>query len=39
VDVPFARPRRPEVMRTEAFHRLADELTATLEPGHTDTGA
>jgi NitT/TauT family transport system ATP-binding protein len=34
VQVPFARPRDPQVMRTEAFHQLADELTATLEPGH-----
>ena len=32
VQVPFARPRNPDVMRTEAFHRLADELIATLEP-------
>ena len=36
VQVPFARPRHPDVMRTEAFHQLADELTATLEPGHGD---
>jgi NitT/TauT family transport system ATP-binding protein len=36
VQVPFARPRHPDVMRTEAFHQLADELTATLEPGHMD---
>jgi NitT/TauT family transport system ATP-binding protein len=39
VQVPFPRPRRPEVMRTEAFHQLADELTATLEPSHTETAA
>jgi NitT/TauT family transport system ATP-binding protein len=39
VQVPFARPRHPDVMRTEAFHRLADELTATLEPGHMDGAA
>jgi NitT/TauT family transport system ATP-binding protein len=32
VQVPFARPRSPDVMRSEAFHHLADELTATLEP-------
>jgi NitT/TauT family transport system ATP-binding protein len=32
LQVPFARPRHPDVMRTEEFHRLADELTATLEP-------
>jgi NitT/TauT family transport system ATP-binding protein len=33
LQVPFERPRHPDVMRTEAFHQLADELTATLEPG------
>jgi len=32
IDVPFARPRRPDVQRTEEFHRLADELTLALEP-------
>jgi NitT/TauT family transport system ATP-binding protein len=31
VSVPFERPRRPEIMRTAAFHRLADELTMALE--------
>jgi NitT/TauT family transport system ATP-binding protein len=30
--VPFARPRPPALMRTAEFHRLADELTAHLEP-------
>jgi NitT/TauT family transport system ATP-binding protein len=30
--VPFARPRSPGLMRTAEFHRLADELTAHLEP-------
>ena len=30
--VPFARPRPAELMRTAEFHRLADELTASLEP-------
>jgi NitT/TauT family transport system ATP-binding protein len=30
--VDFARPRHPDVMRTERFHQLADELTATLAP-------
>lgn len=39
VQVPFPRPRHPDVMRTEAFHRLADELTATLEPSPTDAAA
>jgi NitT/TauT family transport system ATP-binding protein len=33
LQVPFERPRHPELMRTAAFHDLADELTATLEPG------
>jgi NitT/TauT family transport system ATP-binding protein len=31
VAVPFARPRDPAVMRSEAFHRLVDDLTAALE--------
>ncbi|MBN9086793.1 MAG: ABC transporter ATP-binding protein [Reyranella sp.] len=31
VQVPFARPRDPWVMRSEAFHRLVDDLTAALE--------
>jgi ABC-type nitrate/sulfonate/bicarbonate transport system ATPase subunit len=30
--VPFARPRPAALMRTAEFHRLADELTASLEP-------
>jgi len=30
--VPFERPRRPEITRTETFHKLADELTMTLDP-------
>jgi NitT/TauT family transport system ATP-binding protein len=30
--VPFARPRPDALMRTSEFHRLADELTASLEP-------
>ena len=30
--VPFARPRPAPLMRTPEFHRLADELTASLEP-------
>jgi NitT/TauT family transport system ATP-binding protein len=32
VDVPFARPRLPEIQRSADFHRLADALTAALEP-------
>jgi NitT/TauT family transport system ATP-binding protein len=32
VDVPFPRPRRPEVMRSEAFHAIADSLAEALEP-------
>jgi NitT/TauT family transport system ATP-binding protein len=31
VAVPFVRPRDPAMMRTEAFHRLVDDLTAALE--------
>ncbi|MBB3458311.1 NitT/TauT family transport system ATP-binding protein [Rhizobium sp. BK313] len=32
VSVPFARPRTPEIMRSEEFHRLVDSLTLALEP-------
>ena len=32
VAVPFSRPRSASLMRTPDFHRLADELTANLEP-------
>jgi len=32
VDVPFVRPRKPELQRTTEFHHLADELTIALEP-------
>lgn len=32
LDVPFARPRAPEVQREAEFHRLTDELTLALEP-------
>lgn len=32
VEVPFGRPRRPEVQRTPEFHALADRLTLALEP-------
>ena len=31
VAVPFARPREPSVMRSQAFHRLVDDLTEALE--------
>jgi NitT/TauT family transport system ATP-binding protein len=31
LDVPFARPRHSDIMRSEAFHRLCDELTDALE--------
>ena len=31
VEVPFARPRDPSVMRSEEFHRLVDDLTEALE--------
>jgi len=30
IDVPFERPRRPDVMRTSLFHQLADGLTEAL---------
>lgn len=33
IDVPFARPRDASVMRTEAFHQLADRLTGLLAEG------
>jgi NitT/TauT family transport system ATP-binding protein len=32
IDVPFARPRLPNIQRSADFHRLADALTASLEP-------
>lgn len=32
LDVPFARPRHPDVMRTAQFHELVDQLTETLHP-------
>jgi NitT/TauT family transport system ATP-binding protein len=31
IRVPFARPRPTELMRSAGFHRLVDELTASLE--------
>ena len=35
IEVPFARPRLPEIQRSAAFHELADELTLALEPEDT----
>lgn len=32
IDVPFARPRLPQIQRSHLFHELADELTLALEP-------
>lgn len=32
IAVPFARPRGPEVTRSAAFHRLADDLVSQLAP-------
>jgi len=32
LDVPFPRPRTPECMHTEQFHKLSDYLTGLLEP-------
>ena len=32
LDVPFARPRAPDLMRKAAFRDLSDQLTAELEP-------
>ena len=34
VDVPFARPRAPEIMRDPLFHTLCDDLTSSLDSGH-----
>lgn len=31
LEVPFGRPRMPDVMRTDEFHRLHDELTQALD--------
>jgi NitT/TauT family transport system ATP-binding protein len=39
IEIDFARPRDPAVMRSESFHRLADELTALLAPEHEQGGA
>ncbi|MFZ3214787.1 MAG: ABC transporter ATP-binding protein [Candidatus Acidiferrales bacterium] len=32
VAVPFARPRTPELLRREEFHRLTDQITLWLQP-------
>jgi NitT/TauT family transport system ATP-binding protein len=32
IRVPFGRPRAAELVRSLEFHRLVDELTASLEP-------
>jgi NitT/TauT family transport system ATP-binding protein len=32
LQVPFPRPRTPELLRREEFHRLADRITLWLEP-------
>jgi NitT/TauT family transport system ATP-binding protein len=32
VDIPFPRPRTPELMRREEFHRLTDQITLWLQP-------
>jgi NitT/TauT family transport system ATP-binding protein len=31
LEVPFARPRTAECMRTEEFHKMSDHLTSLLE--------
>jgi NitT/TauT family transport system ATP-binding protein len=33
VDVPFERPRDPEIMRSSEFHKLADHLSELLFAG------
>jgi NitT/TauT family transport system ATP-binding protein len=35
VDIPFARPRQPELFSAPAFHRLEDEIAACLYGGAT----
>jgi NitT/TauT family transport system ATP-binding protein len=35
VDIPFDRPRRPELFSTAEFHRLEDEIAAYLHGGAT----
>jgi NitT/TauT family transport system ATP-binding protein len=32
IEVPFPRPRTPELLRREQFHRLADQITLWLQP-------
>ena len=31
VQIPFPRPRNPDLLRSEEFHRLADQITLCLE--------
>lgn len=37
VHVDLGRPRRPEVMRSTAFHRLCDQLTEVLFSGRGES--
>ncbi len=37
IDVPFARPREPSMMRDPAFHALVDAITQALEPHAVET--
>ena len=37
-DIEFPRPRTPDMMRTERFHALYDELAALLEPAPGEAG-
>jgi hypothetical protein len=32
VEVPFPRPRAPELLREVEFHRLTDQITLWLQP-------
>jgi NitT/TauT family transport system ATP-binding protein len=33
IEIPFERPRRPELFSAPEFHRLADEIAAVLYGG------
>ena len=33
VDIPFERPRHPEIIRSSEFHKLADHLSELLFAG------